>query len=115
MSVHVPSRLLGYSPGMHPHLAEIVTEARFEEGPGGGIERLARRVQYIVYNRRCLGHSGTSSGRSALDQRGSDSTERPAHLGVRHPHHLLRHVIGFLFVLITWLIDPQLGLKGLPE
>jgi hypothetical protein len=50
-----------------------------------------------------------------LDQRGSDSTERPAHLGVRHPHHLLRHVIGFLFVLITWLIDPQLGLKGLPE
>jgi len=27
---------------MHPHLAEVVTEARLHEGAGGSIQRLAR-------------------------------------------------------------------------
>jgi hypothetical protein len=39
---------------MHPYIAKIVPEARFEEGPGGWIERFAWRVEHIMHDRRRL-------------------------------------------------------------
>src|SRR5580700_8102150 len=40
--------------GMHPHPAEIITEARLHESAGGWVERLAGRAQNIVDDGRGL-------------------------------------------------------------
>jgi hypothetical protein len=37
------------------------------------------------------------------------------HSGIRHPHDLFRDPIGFLFVSIARIIDPQLGLQRFSE
>ena len=37
--------------GMDPDLAEVLSEAWFEEGTGRAVERLARRTEYLVYQR----------------------------------------------------------------
>src|SRR5260370_40175832 len=57
---HVPSyrigqrvdgfgRLCRLRVGVHPHPAEVATEAWLEEGAGGGLERLAVRAQHVMH------------------------------------------------------------------
>jgi len=56
--VHGSRRLSRPGIGMHAHPAEIVAEARLHEGPRLRIERLARRAQHFVDNRRHGGRPG---------------------------------------------------------
>jgi hypothetical protein len=85
---------------MHPHLAEVVTEARLEECPRGCIERLAGRAKNLVHN----GWHGRRLNPSRI--RTSCWSLRS-----RHAHHCLRYAIGFLLVWIARLADGQFGLQ----
>src|SRR5215207_9091956 len=58
LRAHGPRRLRRIRIYMHSHLTEVVAEARFHEGAGGLIQRLARRTEHLVDDRR----HGTKSG-----------------------------------------------------
>ena len=50
--IHRPSQFSGLPIGMDPHIAEVTTEARLHKSAYRRIERLPRRTQYVVHNRR---------------------------------------------------------------
>lgn len=73
--------------------AQIVAEARLEEAPGRGIERLRGTCQHVVDDRRCRcrpgsGHHGGSGG----------------------VHHCIGDPIGFMLQPIIGATDRELGL-----
>jgi hypothetical protein len=37
---------------MHPHVAEILPEARLHEGTRGGVQRVTRRAQHFTHDWR---------------------------------------------------------------
>jgi hypothetical protein len=47
-------RTRGVRIGMHPHLAEVMSKARFHEGAGCGVEGLSGGVQHLGDDRRRL-------------------------------------------------------------
>jgi hypothetical protein len=57
VGIHGGSRCRGLPVGMHAHVAEIVTEARFHERTRPGVKRLAWPLQNVVHdtggNGRC--------------------------------------------------------------
>jgi hypothetical protein len=115
MGIHLPRRFGGSIIRVHSYLTEIVTEARFEEGARGGIERSAWRVEHVVHDRRGLGNPGLSTRRSSLHKWRRGIAKCPAPERVWHSHHLLRNPIRFLFVLITGLADRKFVLKRLAQ
>jgi hypothetical protein len=98
---------------MHAHPAEVMAEARLEEGPRGGIERLARCIQHVVDNGRRFHCRGASARCPALRERAPALVVGSVHSGIRHPHDLFRDPIGFLFIHIVRLSDRELHLHGL--
>jgi hypothetical protein len=108
------------SAGVDADGAEVVTEAGFEEGPYGRIERPARAkaVQEIIGN-GVTGHACKASGFSLhasflflifLTDRAGGATFGAARTGwldhrCRHPHHLFGDTVCFLLISVSRLID----------
>ncbi len=67
---------------MHAHVTEVLTEARLHERARRRIERLARRAQDLVHNRRRLG-TGAPAPRATAAARAARNRRRGVRL-IRH-------------------------------
>jgi len=91
---------------MHADIAENPPEARLEKGSGFGIERLARRAQRLVHDRRRGRSIPFKGGGCALNAR---CRRQRLDICVRHPHDALGDAVGLLFVPIVWFADSKGG------
>src|SRR5262245_24373696 len=113
--------------GMHPHAAEIVPEPRLEISARRRIERLPRRTEYLIHDRRHLTGGDRSHPRRLLlkfffflSLAGSAfaahlrwrGTKR--HLRHRHAHHLFGNPIRLMLQRIIDGADFEVRLNGRP-
>jgi hypothetical protein len=115
----------GVGIGVHPYPAEVVPKSRLHKGAGRVIERLARRSQRFVDDRRRRNLariagldplrlqafvSVSEPVRPAVGAR-SAAGARALQLRLRNPHHSFGGSVCFLFIFVSGLPDHQFRLE----
>jgi hypothetical protein len=106
---------------MNPDSAEVVPKSRLQKGAGRGVERLARRSQHFVDDRRCCDmprvagfeplrlQALSKPVHPAVGARSSAAASAPE-LRLRNPHHSFGGSVCFLLIFVTRLADRQFRL-----
>src|SRR5262245_30553341 len=108
MGVHIARRLRGRAIDMNAYLRKVVAEALLHVLPQFWIQWPAVTRKRLVYTGGCLIRLIAASSYVALDRRCCLPNIRMS----CRCQHLVGNPICFLFVEITWLINPEFRLKA---